>query len=137
LWSLRDYFHTGRVYLKPGSLDVWVFEINDRKSLSEKVIPFFEKYVLPFSCKFSCTPSLQKHSERDGTFFYFKQLLSFFDQKKHLDKSGQGLIDCVRLVYKTNPFSKGKKRTRTLQETIDLISRFSKEKNASAKETLQ
>jgi hypothetical protein len=120
LLSLHDYFHTGRVYLKPGSSDVWVFEINDRLSLRDKVIPFFEQYVLPFSCKFSCTPSLHTHSTRDGTFFFFKQLISLFDQKKHLDK--QGLISCVRLVYQMNPFSKGKKRLRTLQETIDLIS---------------
>jgi len=118
LRSLRDYFHTGRVYLKPGSSDVWVFEINDRRSLSEKVIPFFEQYVLPFSCKFAKTEG------EYGTFFYFKQLLYLFDQKKHLDK--QGLIECVGVVYKTNPFSKGKPRKRTLQQTIDLISQHDK-----------
>lgn len=116
LRSLRDYFQTGRVYLKPGSRDVWVFEINDRRSLSEKVIPFFEHYVLPFSCKF-VPPGRETEC---GTFFYFKQLLHLFDQKKHLDK--KGLIECVDAVYKTNPLGKGKPRKRTLQQTIDLIS---------------
>lgn len=93
-----------------------MFEINDRRSLSEKVIPFFEQYVLPFSCKFAPAGSETEY----GTFFYFKQLLYLFDQKKHLDK--QGLIECVGVVYKTNPFSKGKPRKRTLQQALDLIS---------------
>jgi hypothetical protein len=151
LKALQVYFKTGRLYLKPGSLDVWVFEINDRKSSTEKVIPFSEQYVLPFSCKFvsdsqgayneqthgapwglpkadpkgagllkADPPSCGVPKAHRGGPLYFKRLLHYFDQKKHLDK--QGLIECVHLVYKMNPFSKGKKRKRTVQEVIDLIS---------------
>ena len=115
LWSLRDYFHTGRIYRKSGISDVWVYEINDRISLLEKVIPYFEKYILPFSCKYG--------DLSQGTYFNFKQLLEAFQQKKHLEKIG--LIECVKLVYKTNPYSKGKKRLRTLQETLEIISHHS------------
>jgi len=40
-------------------------------------------------------------------------------KKKHLDK--QGLIECVHLIFKMNPLSKGKKRKRTLLEVVDSI----------------
>ena len=109
---IRDYFKTGRIYLKSGSLNVWVFEINDRTSLREKVIPFFQDYILPLSCKFGTL--------EEGTFFHFHQILLLFQQKKHLNK--QGLISCIHHVYKTNPLGKGKSRKRSLNEIIHFIS---------------
>ena len=111
LLLIRDYFKTGRVYLKSGSLNVWVFEINSRTSLSEKVVPFFKKHVLPFTCKFG--------NIHQGTFYHFNYVLDSFLKKKHLDKDG--LIECIQHIYKTNPFGKGKKRKRSLDEIISLI----------------
>jgi hypothetical protein len=75
-------------------------------------LPFFQLYVLPFSCKFGTLNS--------GTFSGFKELLVSFKQKKHLDKTG--LIHCITLAYNMNPLSKGKKRKRSLDEIINFIS---------------
>lgn len=108
LESMQKFFNAGRIYLKHGSLNVWVFEVNDRKDLNEKIMPFFKKYVMTFSCKF-----------RDGTYDNFTRILKALLNKEH--HTLYGLTYIVKCIFKTNPSGKGKKRKRTLNEILEII----------------
>ena len=44
-------FQNGRIFPKPGSPKVLVYSVGHQRFLTEKVVPFFERYVMPFSCK--------------------------------------------------------------------------------------
>src|SRR6266852_343815 len=41
----QEVFATGRINPKPGNPDVLVYSITSRRSISEKVIPFLERYM--------------------------------------------------------------------------------------------
>lgn len=66
---------TGRIRHKSGSNATLVLTIDNRKSLEEKVIPFYEEYVAPFSS--------EQKLKRLKT---FKKLLQIFDEKGHQDE---------------------------------------------------
>jgi len=114
LEAAKHLFKTGRIYMKPGSNDVYVFEINSRPTLFSKVLPFFKHYVLPLGCKFTYLDN-----EKKGTYQNMLKLLELFDQKQHMCK--HGIIDCVKTAYNINPHGKGKKRKRTLEEVLAII----------------
>lgn len=102
-------FQTGRIYPKPGNPNVLVYEISSRKSLWEKVIPFFERYIVPFSCK-------------RETFERFREIVEMMElQKEH--RNPQGLNRVVERAYAMNPASKGRKRLRSFQEVSSRILR--------------
>jgi hypothetical protein len=67
-------FQTGRIRYKMGSNATFVYTIDNRRSLNEKVIPFYEKYINAYG-------SLNK-KERLQT---FKQILHHLNQKDHLN----------------------------------------------------
>jgi hypothetical protein len=69
-------FQTGRIRYKSGSNATLVLIIEPRKSLQEKVCPYFEKYIYPLS-----SPAKQIRYKS------FKKMLDLFDQKAHLDKN--------------------------------------------------
>jgi hypothetical protein len=43
----QKIFAHGRIFPKPGNPKVLVFEISSTRVLSERVVPFFERYVAP------------------------------------------------------------------------------------------
>ncbi len=98
-------FNTGRIYTKSDNPDVLVFSIDARQSLLEKVVPFFEKYMV-FSTKF---PDYQK----------FKKILLALNKKQHWTK--EGMIELVEIAYSMN--MNGKQRKRPIQEVINEILR--------------
>ena len=108
LETLRKIFHTGRIYPKPGNPKVLVYAIADRRSLKEKVIPFFERYITPYSCK-------------RETYERFREILAMMDRKEHLTPTG--LVRIVEKAYAMNPNGKGRKRLRPLQEVCERILR--------------
>nr|YP_009185129.1 putative LAGLIDADG homing endonuclease [Carteria cerasiformis]YP_009185168.1 putative LAGLIDADG homing endonuclease [Carteria cerasiformis]ALO63474.1 putative LAGLIDADG homing endonuclease [Carteria cerasiformis]ALO63478.1 putative LAGLIDADG homing endonuclease [Carteria cerasiformis] len=67
-------FKTGRIAHKGQSRGTLTFRIDNRKSLTEKVVPYVDKYLIPYSC-----PSKINRVET------FKELLSLFDQNAHCD----------------------------------------------------
>ena len=67
-------FKTGSLRFKSGSNATLVYRIDNRDSLNEKVIPFYEKYCSPF-----WSSSFQDRLVR------FKNLLQFFQKKAHLN----------------------------------------------------
>lgn len=104
----QEIFGTGRIAPKPGNEDVLVFSIVSRHSLKEKVIPFFEKYMV-FSAK-------------REIFQRFKEIVEAMEERKeHL--TPEGLVRIVEKAYAMNPASKGKERKRPLQEVVGRILR--------------
>jgi len=104
----KTIFGSGRISPKPGTPHVLVFEISSTSILRERVIPFFERYVVPFSCK-------------RETFERFREILEAMQRKEHL--RDDGLAEIVRKVYAMNPASKGRARLRTLDEVLARILR--------------
>lgn len=112
LEATQYYFQTGRIYLKPGTNNIYVFEINDRKAIKQKVFPFIKKYVLPLGCKFNGD---------QGTFELMTKLIDLFELKKHLEPSNDGIMQCIEIAYETNKSGKGKKRKRSLEDIKKLV----------------
>lgn len=103
-----DLFQAGRITPKSGSPKVLVYSITSRKTLVQKIVPYFEKYVIPYSCK-------------RETFFRFREILEMMEHGEH--RHAHGLCKIVEKAYLMNPDSKGKPRERTLQEVCDRILR--------------
>jgi hypothetical protein len=101
-------FGSGRISRKSGNEQVLVYEISSTAVLRERVIPFFERYVVPFSCK-------------RETFMRFKEILEAMERKEHL--RSDGLAEIVKKVYAMNPASKGRARLRPLDEVLSRILR--------------
>lgn len=74
LYAALCFFQTGRIRFKSGSNATFVYRIDNRESLENKIIPFWEKYIVPFQCI--------HHKERAEL---FKQLLVLFRNKAHQD----------------------------------------------------
>jgi len=104
----QSVFGSGRISRKSGSEGVLVYEISSTAVLRERVIPFFERYIVPFSCK-------------TGTFKRFKEIIQMMERKEHL--RDDGLAEIVRKVYLMNPASKGRARLRPLEEVLARILR--------------
>ena len=101
----REYFATGRIYPKSGNPDVLVYGITSRKSISEKVIPFLERYMT--------------YSARKKDIDRYREALRLFEQGMH--RTREGLVRIVELAYSMN--HDGKQRQRPLQEVRDRILR--------------
>ena len=76
--------------------------------LLEQVIPFFERYVVPFTCK-------------GAMFEGFRAIVQAMDRKEHL--TPDGLVKVIEIAYSMNPNSKGRERLRTLPELRERILR--------------
>lgn len=75
LYLVLSYFKTGRLRHKTGSNATFVFTIDNRLTLEQKVVPFYENYL---SSNFG-TPVKKKRV------WIFKTLLNLFNEKAHLD----------------------------------------------------
>ena len=104
----REIFETGTIFSKSGNPRVLVYAVHSHRSLVGKVVPFFERYVVPFSCK-------------RATFERFREIVEMMERKEHL--IADGLIRIVEKAYAMNPNSKGRQRLRTLQEVCERILR--------------
>jgi hypothetical protein len=74
LYLAMYVFQTGRIRFKSGSHATFVYTIDNRQTLEEKVIPFYEKYVSPYGSSVK-----QRRTQ------VFKHLLKLFQEKAHLD----------------------------------------------------
>ena len=108
----QEVFGTGRISPKSGNENVLVFSITSRKSIYEKMLPFFEKHMR-FSAKWE-------------TYIRFKEIvLKMEEEKAHFDL--KGFIQLVKLAYEMNPDPK-----RTLSNIIKGILRDHTPKSADA-----
>ena len=87
-----DFFKTGRIFPKPGNTGVLVYAISDRRSISEKVIPFLRNYM--------------QFSAKKEVYSIFAEIVEAMEQGKH--RSALGLIEIVEKAYRMNPNTKGK-----------------------------
>ena len=85
-------FHTGRIYRKSSPYNVFTFTIDNPRNLSEKIIPFFEKYKLIVKKK---------------DFQLFKKVVNNILQKKHLTK--KGFSEILDIAFKMNASGKQRK----------------------------
>lgn len=74
LYLAMCVFSTGRLSYKAGSNATLVYRIDNRTSLKEKVIPFFDKYVVIHG-----SPAKTRRKQ------LFAQILQCFDDEKHTD----------------------------------------------------
>lgn len=65
-------FETGSIHFKSGSDGTFVYRIDNRRSLAEKVIPFWETYVFPYQ------DIKQKQRIQD-----FKEIITLLENKEH------------------------------------------------------
>jgi len=72
------------LHAKSGSPDVWVYELKGISNVIEHILPFFEKYIVPFGCK-------------NKEYNIFKEVVLRMENKDHLSK--EGLSDLIRLIY--------------------------------------
>ncbi len=89
----------GRVIPKPGQPEMSLYLVDNRRQLTEKVIPFFERYKL-----------LVKKSD----FELFKKIVLGLEARKHWTKDG--FIELVELAFQMN--QKGKQRRYTKEEIL-------------------
>ena len=107
LEQAKTYFGTGNISPKPGNEDVLVYKITSRRSIVEKVIPFFEKYTR--------YGSNIKHQN----FLMFKEATLALESKSH--KTFEGTKRLIDLAYSTN--HAGKQRKRKKEEVMQRILR--------------
>ena len=103
----KTFFGTGNISPKPGNEDVLVYKITSRRSIIEKVIPFFEKYMRYGS------------NIKRQNFLMFKKATLALENKAH--KTLEGTLRLVDLAYSTN--HAGKQRKRKKEEVIERILR--------------
>lgn len=72
LYVALNHFGTGTVSYKTGSKSTLVYKIDNRKSLTEKVVPFYEKYLIPYGSR-----------AKIKRFETFRNLLNAFDRNEH------------------------------------------------------
>ena len=107
LEQAKTFFATGAIVPKPGNEDVLVYKITSRRSIVEKVIPFFEKYMRYGS----------KIKRRN--FQILKEIVFALENKAH--RTLEGTLRIVELAYSTNHV--GKQRKRKKEEVIRRILR--------------
>jgi hypothetical protein len=104
----QTVFGSGGISRKSGSESVLVYEVSSTVVLRDRVIPFFERDVVPLSCK-------------RETFERFKEIVEMICRKEHL--RNDGLAEIVRKAYAMNPAGKGRARLRPLDEVLARILR--------------
>lgn len=102
--SYKELFGEGTVVAKSGSPDIFVYTLKGYKKIIQKVLPFLEVYVCPFSCKME-------------EFSVFKQIVLESSEGKQKEK--ESLIELVKLAYTLQ--GKGKTRKRELSEILQII----------------
>jgi hypothetical protein len=75
LYLVLTYFKTGRLRHKTGSNATFVFTIDNRLTLEQKIVPFYENYL----SSYFGTPIKKRRV------WIFKTLLRLFNEKAHLD----------------------------------------------------
>jgi uncharacterized glyoxalase superfamily protein PhnB len=105
-----EIFHTGRISFKDGSSAVFVLKIDNRQSLEEKVIPFYNTYVAPYTS----STKLQRLKT-------LKEILDQFNKKVHLNLDS--FVDDMLPLWDSIRIQRGQKNQTfvSLQEAQDYV----------------
>ncbi len=90
---LKEEFKCGYIVSKNSKPDVLVYVVDNRRSLEEKIVPFFDRYQL-LGTKWK-------------DFLIFKKIIFLMGQKKHLVRDG--LLEIVKMAFLMNQQGKGRK----------------------------
>lgn len=91
----KKEFHCGYIVSKSAKPEILVYVVDNRRTLIEKIIPFFDKYRLLGS--------------KWNDFLLFKEIVFLMQEKKHLEK--EGVVEIVNLAFQMNQQGKGRKYT--------------------------
>jgi|SRR3989338_431768 len=91
----KEIFKTGNIYRKSGTHPVLNFSIDSRRAITEKVIPFFDKYPLIV---------------KQESYKKFRSIVYMMESKEHFTKEGFKKI--VEIAYSMNQMGKGRKHTK-------------------------
>ena len=72
LFAALSLFETGSIHYKSGTNATLVYRIDHRRSIQEKVIPFWDTYIVPY-----------QSFEQNQRILFFKRICLFLEQKKH------------------------------------------------------
>jgi hypothetical protein len=118
----QEVFGTGRIFRKTGNYPVLVYAIHSRRSISERVVPFLEKYVMPFSA-------------RKNDIALFIEIVRAFERKEHHTR--EGILRILDLAYQMNPEGKGKRRKNTKEYVVRRIPRDCTPDTRESEETVR
>ena len=115
-----SYFQTGRIRHKPGSNATMVYTIDNRVSLEEKVVPFYENHV----CSIINLPVKQRRVQ------IFKKLLALFKEGAHLDLNT--MVNDILPLWDSMRMQKGQSNQsfRDLQDAQEHVLKAAKEYDA-------
>ena len=97
--------NVGRIKPKPGNKDVLVLQISSRRTIAEKLIPFFDKYL--------------RFSVRKDDYESFRKVTLMLLKGKH--HTQEGMLEIVSLAYKA--CREGKYRRRPKEVVVNRILR--------------
>jgi hypothetical protein len=124
LYLALEVFQTGRIRLAPppeggesGSNATLVFVIEPRKSLEEKVCPFFDKYIIKYNLS---------SNSKQSRYLKFKEMLGLFNTNAHLDRDR--FIKELLPIWDSMRIQKSTKQTfKDLEEAQEFVRNFQKE----------
>jgi hypothetical protein len=82
----KEYFDAGRINPKPGNPDVLVYSIMSRPTITERVLPFLDRYMM--------------FSARRSDFDRFRRIVELMNRGRHLES--EGLAEIARIAYSMN-----------------------------------
>ena len=115
LYTYLQIFQTGRITYKSGSNATLVFKISNRRSLEEKVIPFWNMYVAPYATQ-----------AKQQRFLKFQKVLELFREDCHTK------LDCLTCemlpLWDSMRMQKGQSNESfpDLQSAVDYVQTFVK-----------
>lgn len=104
----KELFKTGSISAKSGSPNVYQHIITNRRTVTERVIPFYNKYVFPFS-----------GAGKQKDFLIYKGIVEALNKKEHSTKTG--FINIVKLCYKIKAHHGSSSRKRPIEEIIGIL----------------
>lgn len=107
-------FHTGSIKFKSESNNTYVYFIQNRTRIKEKVIPFYKKYVIPYSCE-----------RKVESFENWEKLIELLIEGAHKDKE-RFRNELAPLVYNVNRQVGCERTFPTLESFYDYFDNFSK-----------
>lgn len=96
----QKVLNCGKIHPKSDNPDVLVYTVSNRRHLSEKVIPFFEKYKLL--------------SNKWHDFLKFREIIRMMEMKEHLKEEGFKKI--INIAFSMNKM--GKQRKYSINEIL-------------------
>lgn len=109
LLLFKRVLNCGRVIKKPSSKNLYLFIVDNRRQLREKVIAFFDKYK-----------PIMKYQE----YSLFKEIVLGLEKKQHL--SYEGFVHLLKKAYGMN--YEGKQRRRDLEKVLNEVKHIAKRK---------